>query len=133
MPPPSHVSQRTSASFSSTPSLVPVTTRPSASSLSTPSPTRVTHSPPSADKSHATVSLPSSSLVILQPTASQSSSVTSSPSLPKPQTAIRGGRAIRRPARYSDCSQDATLNSDCFLVLGAEYLLLKTSALHIDR
>ena len=66
MPPTSHVSQRTSASFSSTSSLVPKTTRPSASSLSTSSPTPVTHSPPSADKCHATVSLPSYSPVILQ-------------------------------------------------------------------
>ena len=115
MPLPSQVSQRTSAISSSTQSLVPVPTRLSASSLSTPSLSPVTPSPPTADNNYPAVSLTSSSLVSLSPTASQPPLLTSSPSLPKPQTVTHSGQAIYCPARYSDWSQDVTLNSDFFL------------------
>ena len=102
MPLPSQVSQRTSAISSCTQSLVPVPTRPSASSLSNPPLTPVTPSPPTADNNYPTLSLTSSSLVTLPPTASQPPLVTSSPSLPKPQTVTPSGQAIHCPARYSD-------------------------------
>lgn len=102
MPLPSQVSQRTSAISSSTQSLVPVPTRLSASSLSTPSLSPVTPSPPTADNNYPAVSLTSSSLVSLSPAASQPPLLTSSPSLPKPQTVTHSGQAIYCLARYSD-------------------------------
>ena len=103
MPPPSQGSQGTSAGLSLTPSAIPVTNLAPASSLSPPPPVpAATTASPTADESHPTVSLPTSSTVAAPLTTSQSPSVTSLPSLPKPQTVTRSGQTVRRPARYSD-------------------------------
>ena len=85
MTPTSQRPPRTATTFSATPSSVP--DNPVSSTVDE-TPLTASPSPPCS--------------VTQPPTLRQVSPISSSPSLPRPQTVTRSGRVIRRPARYAD-------------------------------